>query len=100
MKNKNIELSELLGPEWADIWLNEKYLFLPGWRSGLTPLELRQQFLLTQERFYWKRQAEQLQRELERLQDALDQAEKSVWWYRRQVLLESKLGMMLGRVAV
>lgn len=99
MTNKNIELSELLGPEWADIWLNGKYLFLPGWRTGLTPLELRQQFLLTQERFHWKREAEQLRRELERLQEALDQAEKSAWWYRRQLRLESQLGMMLGRVA-
>jgi hypothetical protein len=101
MQTKRINLAEILGREWDEVFIGaDGLLYLPGWRRGFDAGDLKAIFYDNQERFRLKHEAAQLRRELERLQAALDQAEKSVWWYRRQVVLESKLGMMLGRVAV
>lgn len=97
---KRIDLAEILGREWADIYIGaDGLLYLPGWRRGFEAGDLKAIFYDVQELYRLKHEVARLRRELDRLQDALDQAEKSVWWYRRQVLLESKLGMMLWRVA-
>jgi len=96
---KRIDLAEILGREWDEIFIGSNgLLHLPGWRRGFEASELKAIFYDNQERYRLKHENAQLKRELQRLQDALDQAEKSAWWYRHQLKLESKLGMMLGRV--
>lgn len=101
MRGTRIDLAEILGREWDEIFIGSNgLLHLPGWRRGFEAGELKAIFYDNQERYRLKHENAQLRRELERLQADLDQAQKSAWWYRRQVLLESKLGMMLGRVAV
>ncbi|MBM3391450.1 MAG: hypothetical protein FJY34_05675 [Betaproteobacteria bacterium] len=100
MQRKRIDLAEILGREWEDIYIGaDGLLYLPGWRRGFEAGDLKAIFYDNQERYRLKHEAARLTRELERLQEALDQAEKSVWWYRRQMKLEASLGLMLARVA-
>lgn len=99
MKKTRIDLAETFGPEWAEVFFGaDGLLYLPGWRRGFTASELRQQFFLTQERFYWMREAQRLKQELERLEQTLDEVENRAAFYRRQLRLESNLGMMLCRL--
>ncbi|BBO20870.1 MAG: hypothetical protein HKUEN07_03800 [Rhodocyclaceae bacterium] len=99
MRKTKIDLEKTIGPEWAEVFFGaDGLLYLPGWRRGFTAAELRQQFFLVQERFYWMRRAEQLQRDLNRLQENLETLEHRSRYYRQQLQLESRLGMMLHRI--
>lgn len=90
---KRIDLAELCGREWDEIYIGaDGLLYLPGWRRGFNAGNLKAIFYDNQERFRLKHEAAQLRRDLKRLQDALDQAEDSAWWYRRQLMLDRSLG--------
>jgi hypothetical protein len=96
---KRIDFEEIIGPEWAEVFLGaDGLLYLPGWRRGFTASELRQQFFLTQERFYWQRKAEQLERDLARCRNDLEEQENRARYYRQQLLLEARMGMMFNRI--
>lgn len=99
MRKKRIDLAQTIGPEWAEVFFGaDGLLYLPGWRRGFTASELRQQFLLTQERFFWMHEAQRLGKELERRDAEIEEVEKRATFYRSQLRLESTLGMMLARV--
>lgn len=99
MTKKRIDLSEIIGPEWAEVFFGaDGLLYLPGWRRGFTAAELRQQFFLVQKRYFWMHKAKQLQRELDRLQEDYETIEHRARYYRQQLKLEARLGMMLHRI--
>lgn len=74
-------------------------LYVAEWRRGLTPHELRATWYQVQRVAALEAQARQLRRDLEASEAARDRAEASAWWYRRQVVLEARLGLALARIA-
>lgn len=54
------QFEDVLGREWRDIWHNGRYLFIPGWRAGFSPDELRQLFYQLQDRNFYKSEVAQL----------------------------------------
>lgn len=94
-----IPLDELLGRDWAGLWSNGAYLFLPGWRVGFTPAELRALWAQLMEQRVWRYEMEQLRAELARREAETEELARRCAFYRRQVQLEARLGMMLAGLA-
>lgn len=77
----------------------DKYLHM----QRLSTLQMQNMIQLPQRlggrnRFYWMREAQRLKQELERLEQILNEVENRAAFYRRQLRLESNLGMMLCRL--
>ena len=72
-------------------------LFIPEWRRGLTPGEIRALFWQVQLISSLKREIELLKEELERRNNEYDSLEVKADFYRRQLVLESQFGMILQR---
>ncbi|MBS0425009.1 MAG: hypothetical protein JSR71_11450 [Proteobacteria bacterium] len=91
------DASALLGDEWKGYRFVDNLIFVPEWRNGFTPHEIRA--------FFWKCQlVSSLQREIKLLKDELgrrneeiDALEIKADFYRRQVVLESRFGLILER---
>lgn len=94
------ELAETVGKEWADYRFGRDGLFyLPDWRRGFEAGELRALFWQVQQVRSLERQARQATKDAEALQIALYEAERQASWYRGQLVLESRLGLTLARIA-
>jgi hypothetical protein len=74
-------------------------LYLDGWRRGFTVHELRALFFDCQRARALERELRQAVTELERAQLKESLAIERAAWYRRQLVLESRLGAMLARLA-
>jgi hypothetical protein len=91
-----------LPSEWADYgarWGNDGLLYLAEWRRGFTVHELRALFFECQAARSLEREVKILTSTVESLTAERDQAIERAWWYRNQLVLESKLGAMLERIA-
>ena len=95
----NVQLEDLMGPAWADIWCNQKYLFLPGWRRGFEVGELRSMFWKVARVHQLKRQVAQLERDMARRVAECEAAETRCEFYRNQCQMEAKFGLMMARIA-
>lgn len=73
-------------------------LYLPEWRRGFDVNELRSMFWRCQQVRTLERENAQLASEREQLAQACDAAEARAQWYRRQLSLESRLGLCLARI--
>ena len=83
-------------------WVIERdgELHLPyGWRRGTTAGEWKALFFTSQSVRNLTHDVRRLERELARTHELLDQAEARAAYYRRQLILESRLGAMLARLA-
>lgn len=94
---RGCDASALLGKDWQGHYFKNNMLFVPEWRRGFTPGEIRSMFYrcqlisaLESEIRLLKKQLEESNVEIERLEIRSD-------FYRRQVILESRFGMMLQR---
>ena len=67
------------------------------WRNGLTPHEIRALFWQVQQIWSLKREIELLKQELERRNEDINTLEVKADFYRRQLVLESRFGMILQR---
>lgn len=92
------QLAILLGKEWGDIRLTPGGLQLPGWRRPFSPQELHAMFVLVQGRRIVESQLRIAHRDLESAQQAAEEWERKARFYRDQLVLESKLGLMLERL--
>lgn len=94
------KLTTMAGNGWQDFSFGRDGLFyLPGWRRGFAPDEIRAQFFQVQMVSHYKQQDAAMRRELESsIQDA-QEAERLAGWYRQQLVLESRMGMALARIA-
>ena len=91
----------LLPPEWADYGARfgrDGLLYLAEWRRGFTVHELRAMFFQCQQVRSLESEVKNLTSTVERLAGELDQSERRREFYRRQLVLESRLGAMLGRL--
>ncbi|WP_350135476.1 hypothetical protein [Nitrosomonas sp.] len=72
-------------------------LYIPEWRRGLAPGEIRSLFWQVQHISSLKTEIKQLKEELERRNNEIDTLEVKADFYRRQLVLESRFGMILQR---
>jgi len=89
-------------PEWEAAGARfgrDGLLYLAEWRRGFTVHELRALFFDCQRVRTLERELRQAVTELERASIEQSQSEARAVWYRRQLVLEARLGAMLARVA-
>lgn len=85
-----------LNPAWADFSIGADGLFYnPQWRRGFAPGELKAQFWQLQELSHTRHRLDQLRKELQRAEDHIQSAEARAYFYRSQLTLESRAGLML-----
>lgn len=90
-------------PEWGAAGARfgrDGLLYLAEWRRGFTVHELRALFFESQRARTLEHELRQLASQAERAAVEQSRAEQRAEWYRRQLVLESKLGAMLGRLAL
>lgn len=73
-------------------------LYLGEWRRGFTVHELRALFFDCQQARGLRVEVKNLTSTVEALTTRLDEAEQRTAFYRRQLILESRLGAMLARI--
>jgi len=93
----NGDASALLGDEWKGYRFKGNLFFVPEWKNGFPPHEIRALFWKCQQVWSLEREIELLKRELERRNKEFDNLEVKTAFYRRQLVLESKFGMILQR---
>ena len=91
------DASALLGDEWKGYRFSGNLFYVPEWKNGFTPHEIRALFWKCQKVWSLERENELLKRELERRNEEFDSLEVKAAFYRRQLVLESKFGMILQR---
>jgi len=73
-------------------------LYLAEWRRGFTVHELRALFFDCQAARALRVEVKILTSTIERQAAELERAERRAWWYRRQLVIESRLGLALARI--
>jgi hypothetical protein len=92
------QLAAVLGGGWVDFSFAGGLLHIPGFRRGFEPGELRAAFFQLQRLPGLEHEARRLRDERERAVQAAQAAEDAAGWYRRQLLLEARMGAMLQRL--
>lgn len=87
----------LLGNGWNGFYFRNGLLYVPEWRNGFSAREIRALFFKCQMVFCLESEIRLLKAELLRRNDEIEALEIRADFYRRQVQLESRLGMMLER---
>ncbi|MBP6058253.1 MAG: hypothetical protein KA524_07565 [Nitrosomonas sp.] len=93
----NGDASALLGDQWKGYRFMGNLIFVPEWRNGFTPDEIRAFFWNAQQISSLKNEIAVLKQELERRNNDIDLLEVKADFYRRQLILESKFGLILQR---
>lgn len=98
-RGRLLDFAEEIGPEWDGFFISADREFCnPQWKRGFTPGDLKAQFWDLQGLRIAKHDVAQLKRELDRLQNKLDAAEIAAQFYRSQLVLESRAGLMLAKI--
>lgn len=93
----NGDASALLGDEWKGYRFKGNLFYVPEWKNGFPPHEIRVLFWKCQQVWSLEREIELLKRELTRRNEDIDNLEVKADFYRRQLVLESRFGMILQR---
>lgn len=88
---------ELLGNSWNGFYFRNGLLYVPEWRNGFSAGDIRALFFRCQMVSYLESEIRLLKAELERRNLEIDELETKADFYRRQVSIESKFGLMLER---
>jgi len=91
----HVDLSEIMGKAWSEIELTEAGIRFPGWNRPFSPGELRSMFMRLQLLQLLEHENRRLRKERESAWKAQEAAEDRSQYYRRQLRLESSLGLML-----
>ena len=91
------DASALLGDEWKGYRFKGNLFYVPEWKNGFPPHEIRALFWKCQQVWSLEREIELLKRELARRNEDIDNLEVKADFYRRQLVLESRFGMILER---
>jgi len=87
--------------EWADYgarWGDDGLLYLAEWRRGFNVHELRSMFWRCQQVTSLEIDLKRATHERDDLEQRLIDAEKRAAFYRRSLILESRIGAMLTRI--
>ena len=90
-----MDFAAIAGPSWAGWTVGNGMLWAPEWRQGLEPGEIRALPFLRAIEADHLRQG----RELASVRRQLMTVSRLAGWYRRQLVLEARLGLMLARIA-
>lgn len=93
-----IDLAEQLGSEWEGFSLSVDGLQHPYWRRPFSCGDLKAMFYRSQQVAILERELSQAKQAAERASAAQDAAEARADWYRHQLTLESRCGLMLARL--
>lgn len=93
----NGDASALLGDEWKGYRFVGNLFYVPEWKNGFPPHEIRALFWRCQQVWSLEREIKLLKRELEERNEEFDNLEVKAAFYRRQLVLESRFGMILQR---
>ncbi|GJL73515.1 MAG: hypothetical protein NMNS01_27140 [Nitrosomonas sp.] len=93
----NGEASGLLGKDWEGFYFKDALFYVPEWRRGFTPHEIRSLFWKCQQIISLESELRRLRQEIEKRDDEINALEIKADFYRRQVVLESRFGMILER---
>lgn len=85
----------LLGSSWNGFYFRNRLLYAPEWRNGFSAGEIRALFYRCQLVVYLESEIRLLKAELERRSQEIDELEIKADFYRRQVQLESRFGLIL-----
>jgi len=91
------DASALLGDEWKGYRFVGNLFYVPEWRNGFAPHEIRALFWKCQQIVSLQREIDLLKRELEKRDEDINKLEVKADFYRRQLILESRFGMILQR---
>lgn len=91
-----LDLGELLGPEWDGFSLSADGLQHPYWRRSFTAGDFKAMFYDVQRVRILERDAARARSEAEQARAAQEAAEARAAFYRSQLVLESRMGMMLS----
>lgn len=90
------DLGELLGKAWRGFEIRGKALLLPGAQYPVTANELRGIWFRLQQIDAQKWEIKRLRDELKRRDQEIHELEKRAHFYREQLRLESRMGLMLS----
>ena len=91
------DASALLGDEWKGYRFSGNLFYVPEWKNGFPPHEIKALFWRCQQVWSLEREIELLKRELAKRNEDIDNLEFKADFYRRQLVLESRFGMILQR---
>ena len=91
------DASALLGDEWKGYRFVGNLFYVPEWRNGFAPHEIRSLFWKCQLVSNLENEITLLKAELNRRNNEIDALEIKADFYKRQVVLESRFGMILER---
>ena len=91
------DASALLGDEWKGYRFVGNLFYVPEWRNGFAPHEIRALFWKCQQIWSLQREIELLKQELEKRNENINNLEVKADFYRRQLVLESRFGLILQR---
>lgn len=98
------DLSGLLGKDWEGFnfgtRLDDPKLYLPCWRGGFEPYAIRAMFFQVQQVRALQAEIREAKRREEILETDIALALNQAAQYRRLLMLESHMGMMLERITV
>ncbi|HJV24554.1 MAG TPA: hypothetical protein VJ673_02660 [Aromatoleum sp.] len=94
--HESLDLGELLGSEWEGFRLSVDGLHHPYWRRPFECGELKAMFWRSQQVTALELDLTRAKQDAERATAAQDAAEERAAWYRQQLRLESRMGMMLA----
>jgi len=89
------DASALLGDEWKGYRFVGNLFYVPEWRNGFAPHEIRALFWKCQQILSLQREIDLLKPELERRNEDVNNLEVKADFYRRQLVLESRFGLIL-----
>jgi hypothetical protein len=91
------DASGLLGKDWEGYYFKNAWFYVAEWRRGFTPHEIRALFWKCQKIRNLNNEINLLKQELERRNEEINTLEIKADFYRRQVVLESRLRLILER---
>lgn len=97
--HETLDLSELLGSDWDGFSLGADGLQHPSWRRAFSAGEFRAMFWRCQQVRILEHELAQVRAELDRARADLETSQARAAWYRRQLRLESRAGLMLSALS-
>ena len=91
------DASVLLGDDWKNHTFRNNLIFIPEWRRALSAQEICSMYWKIKLVASLKQEIRLLKSEIERRNPDIERLETKAEFYRRQLVLESRFGMMLQR---
>lgn len=96
--HESLDLAALFGSEWEGFRISRAGLQVPGWRGPIPGPDMRALFWTSQHARILARDLDRARAELSAALAALDHAESRARWYRSQLVMEARAGLMLSRI--